>query len=120
MELKHLPTGSRRNLVEYLEQYWGNQSVVVQILRTGASLFDLQPEDTYELGILLEREHYTNLSRRYELKECIVLRKDVYSEMQELLGSPNFDKSKELPIRAFLAGVITRSDIIDELMPLLD
>ena len=109
----------RTALIEYLKCHWMGQPVCVQVVRELGCHFDIYPEDTYEVGILKEKDHWIDPNLRYQRLAVIVIDRQTHEQLHRLVPFPDQDQSLLMSVEAFLDGVVTRVEIIDALLPLL-
>ena len=117
--MTELEIDSRTALIEYLRCHWTKQQVHVQVMRELGCHFDIYPEDTYEVGILKEKDQWTDPNLRYQRIVVIVIDRQTHEQLHRLMPFPDQDLSPMMSVEAFLDGVATRVEIIDTLLPLL-
>ena len=91
----------------------------MQVIRELGCQFDIYPEDTYEVGILKEKDQWTDPNLRYQRLAVIIINKQTHEQLYHLMPFPDQDLSPMMSVEAFLDGVATRIEIIDALLPLL-
>ena len=119
MYIKELLISGRTELIEYLKCHWMGQKVYVQVVRELGCHFDIYPADTYEVGILKEKDHWMDPNLRYRRLVAIVIDRQTHEQLHRLMPFPDQDLSPMMSVEAFIDGIATRVEIIDALLPLL-
>ena len=84
---------SRTALIEYLKCHWMGRQVHVQVMRELGCQFDIYPEDTYEVGILKEKDQWTDPNLRYQRLVVIVINRRTHEQLHRLMQFPDQDIS---------------------------
>lgn len=117
--MTELVINGRTALIDYLKSHWMGQQVYVQVMRELGCQFDTYSEDTYEVGILKEKDQWVDPNLRYQRIAVIVIDMQTHEQIHRLMPFPDEDLSPMMSVEAFIDGVATRAEIIDALLPLL-
>ena len=117
--MTELTINGRTQLIDYLKCHWMGKKVYVQVMRELSCHFDIYPEDTYEVGILQEKDQWIDPNLRYRRLVAIVINMQTHEQLHRIMQFPDQDLSPMLSVEEFLDGVATRVEIIDALLPLL-
>jgi hypothetical protein len=119
MEYQEITLSSRKELIDYLSAYWKETNTLVQVTRELGCHFDIYPEDTYEVNILVEKGHWVDPYLRYQCLAAIDINKQTHEQLYHLMQYPDEDLSPLMSVETFLESIVTRAEIIDALLPLL-
>ena len=119
MHVNEIAIACRAELIEYLKCNWLEQQVQVQVMRELGCHFDIYPEDTYEVGLLREKDQWIDPDLRYFRLAVIAINRQTHEQLYHLIRFPDEDLSPMMSVEVFLESIATRVEIIDALLPLL-
>ena len=109
---------NRHYLIAYIRNKWAEQPVFVQLSREfrGDSIFYSNLSNVYDISILAQSTSLTATRPMYDYVENITMSKTTYKQMMDRLNSGTEEVGVYLTVQQFLDGIVTRADVIDEIL----